>query len=261
MSQELKKAFIALSITSLIVFNILLLVKMLNINTDKKNAQNNVDTLVSENESLKNQIEEFKNGAKNRLSEIKLNFEKKDYQTVISLADELHKKFTGTSEDLEGQKIKEEASKRIVEEEQALEVIEANAKAEADKSAQEKARSIIRVTKLKVGKPNSAGGVDLFIGFTNNSDKIIKYIYFKATPYNAVGDSVKCDIKRESTTGVKDTGPYQKGEGILGDNSGYWQCVWYNYSIETVQLNEIKIEYMDGTSVTLTDEDLEYVQY
>lgn len=260
MSQELKKAFVVLSVISLIVLNILLLVKMLSINADKENIQTSIDTLVNENESLKNQIEEFKNGSQNRLSEIRLIFEKKDYQKVISLADELHEKFTGSSEDLEGQKIKEEASKRMAEEEQVLEAIEANAKAEAEKSLQEKAREIIRITKIKGSKPNSAGGVDLFVAFENNSDKVIKYITFKVTPYNAVGDPVNCEIRRKSTFGAKSTGPYAKGEGLKGDDR-YWENAWYSYQIETLQLDKIEIEYMDGTSVILIDKDLEYVQY
>ncbi|WP_029504006.1 hypothetical protein [Lachnoclostridium phytofermentans] len=249
-----------------------ILIKYNKANVDVADLQSKISILNDANISLRGKISDHENGAENRLYMIRLAAERMDFNSVLSIADELHEKFPGSPEDLEGQelknavnavlaeeaKAKEEAEKLAREEAEKAENI---AREEAEKSAQEKAREIIRVTKLKVGKPNSAGGVDLFIGFTNNSDKIIKYIYFKATPYNAVGDSVKCDIKRESTTGVKDTGPYQKGEGILGDNSGYWQCVWYNYSIETVQLNEIKIEYMDGTSVTLTDKDLEYVQY
>nr|WP_295683837.1 hypothetical protein [uncultured Lachnoclostridium sp.] len=154
---------------------------------------------------------------------IRLAAERLDFDSVLSTADKLHEKFPGSPEDLEGQELKSAVNAVLTEEaktkeeaekvaREGAEKAEKIAREEAEKSAQEKAREIIRITKFKTGKTNSAGGVDLFIGFKNNSDKIIKYIYFKATPYNTIGDSVKCDIRRESTIGVKDTGPFQKGE-------------------------------------------------
>ena len=119
--------------------------------------------------------------------------------------------------------------------------------------------NIIRVTKLQVSRPNSAGGVSLYIGFKNMSDKIIKYITFEVVPYNAVGDIVYCDIRDYANFRGQATGPYAKGEGLAGNNSGYWDCGWYNYSITDVELGSIYIQYMDGTSIVLSEDELDYV--
>jgi len=37
--------------------------------------------------------------------------------------------------------------------------------------------------------------------------------------------------------------------------------VWYNNTIVRAELQEINIEYMDGTTATLKGDDLKYVQY
>ena len=120
-------------------------------------------------------------------------------------------------------------------------------------------KNIIRVTKLRASSPNSAGGVSLYIGFKNMSDKVIKYITFEVVPYNAVGDIVYCDIRDYANFRGQATGPYAKGEGLAGNNSGYWDCAWYNYSITDVELKSIDIEYMDGTRESLSGNELNYV--
>lgn len=120
-------------------------------------------------------------------------------------------------------------------------------------------RNIIRVTKLQVSSPNSAGGVSLYIGFRNMSDRVIKYITFEVVPYNAVGDIAYCEIRHYSNFRGRDTGPYEKGEGLLGNNSGYWDCAWYNYDITDVKLISIDIEYMDGTRESLSGDDIDCV--
>ncbi len=117
------------------------------------------------------------------------------------------------------------------------------------------------MTKISKSKPNSAGGVDVFIGYKNMSDKIIKYAVFTITPYNSVGDKTYCDIRREATVRLNDMGPYKKGEGLAGNYNWYWENTWYNWEISKIELDKIEIEYMDGTRITLTDEDLKYVQY
>lgn len=126
---------------------------------------------------------------------------------------------------------------------------------------EKRVKNIVRVTKLQVSKPNSAGGVSLYVGFKNMSDKVIKYITFEVVPYNAVGDIVYCDIRDYANFRGRDTGPYAKGEGLAGNNSGYWDCAWYNYSITDVELKSIDIEYMDSTSVSLSGNELNYVIY
>lgn len=126
---------------------------------------------------------------------------------------------------------------------------------------EKRVKNIVRVTKLQVSKPNSVGGVSVYIGFKNMSDKVIKYITFEVVPYNAVGDIMRCEIRDYANFGCQATGPYATGEGIAGNNSAYWDCAWYNSTIASIQLRGIDIEYMDGTSVSLSGNELNYVIY
>ena len=124
---------------------------------------------------------------------------------------------------------------------------------------QDKVENIIRVTKLQVSRPNSAGGVDVFFGFRNMSEKVIKYITFEAVPYNAVGDIVYCEIRNYANFRGRATGPYEKGEGLAGNYNWYWENAWYNSTITDVELKSIDIEYMDGTKESLSGNELNYV--
>ena len=91
------------------------------------------------------------------------------------------------------------------------------------------------------------------------SDKTIKYVDFVAVPINAVGDVVSCEIRRSSTFYGQETGPYKKGQG----NSGayLWENAWYNPSITSAQIRGIEVTYMDGSSVTLKQDEIQYVRY
>ncbi len=102
----------------------------------------------------------------------------------------------------------------------------------------------IVITSIYPSRPNSAGGVDVHITFINKSDKTIKYVTFGVAPYNAVGDRVSSEIGDRSFARLETTGPYKPGHG---SSSGYWGCIWYNYSIRRIKLNNVEIEYMDGT--------------
>ena len=54
---------------------------------------------------------------------------------------------------------------------------------------------------------NSVGGVSPSIYFCNNSSKTIKYITWYMTPYNAVGDAVRCTVSNRSQVQGRTTGP------------------------------------------------------
>ena len=215
---------------------------------DYQNLQKENDSLRSEIESLKEAIDFYENGAGKQLAEASKAFENGEHEKVITITTQLHKDFPSSPEDKEAQEL-------LVKSQAAL---DAKA-AELALSAQERVREIIRVTSVRPSKPNSAGGVDLYVDWVNNSDKTIKYIVFVVEPYNAVGDIVKCDIRGESTFRGKETGPYDKGQG--SKKGTYWECPWYNYSITRVELNQIEIEYMDSTKATITGDDVIYAQY
>ena len=123
----------------------------------------------------------------------------------------------------------------------------------------EKARKLIRVTKVAVSAPDSAGGVMLYFNFINNSDKTIKYLHFGVTFYNAVNDIVLPNYDKQAINYCKETGPYKKGEGLSGTN-WYWGK-YYSFDIKTVKLVYLSIEYTDGTTVTFTKNQVDGVQY
>ena len=54
---------------------------------------------------------------------------------------------------------------------------------------------------------DTVGGVSAGINYCNNSQKTIKYITWYLTPYNAVGDTVRCTISGRSQVTGKTTGP------------------------------------------------------
>lgn len=123
----------------------------------------------------------------------------------------------------------------------------------------EDARKLIRVTKVAVSSPDSAGGVMLYFNFVNNSDKTIKYLHFGVTFYNAVNDVVLPNYDKQAINYCQETGPYKKGEGLSGTN-WYWGK-YYSFDIKTVKLVYLEIDYADGTTVTFTKDQVDGVQY
>jgi hypothetical protein len=115
--------------------------------------------------------------------------------------------------------------------------------------------SIIQITKASPETPNSVGGVDITIAGKNKSNKTIKYITFKVVPYNAVGDIVSCSIKDTKRFNGKITGPINSQETF----SGYWECAWYNYTIKSIVIEQIEIEYTDGSELIIRENQIPIV--
>lgn len=130
--------------------------------------------------------------------------------------------------------------------------VDAAAKAAENK---EKIQNTIKILHLATSRPNSAGGVDLEIVFKNvAADKTIKYCTFTAVPYNAVNDVVNCTIRRESKFNGKVTGPIAPGQTHGEDES--WSCAWYNNTIKRAELTGVRIEYTDGSIVSIGQNDI-----
>ncbi len=102
---------------------------------------------------------------------------------------------------------------------------------------------------------NSVGGWSVKWSFKNNTDKTIKYASFWFAPYNAVGDMVTCSIKGKGLDGVRYTGPLAPGGVHQG---AFWENAWYNYSISTVRLSHVYVEYMDGTEERINASDISF---
>ncbi len=115
-----------------------------------------------------------------------------------------------------------------------------------------KAASIISITEAALGSPNSVGGCDYSLYYTNKSKKTIKYLYWSGCVYNAVNDLVSCKIRNRYYFSGKDTGPVAHGE----NGGGCWECIIYNYSADRLKLDDIHITYMDGTSASIAGADI-----
>ena len=94
------------------------------------------------------------------------------------------------------------------------------------------------------------GGVEWNFRFTNNTDKVVKYISMKWNCYNAVGDLVYDEISGEYSHGVKYTGPLNPKEttDYLCNSTRF-----YSYSYNSAKLSFLQVEFMDGTIIQITD--------
>ncbi|MBD5135178.1 MAG: zinc ribbon domain-containing protein [Lachnospiraceae bacterium] len=151
-----------------------------------------------------------------------------------------------------------------------------------DKSvAIENAKNSIYVYGIDL-KMNSVGGVDTYITWKNVSTKEIKYIHFYVQYYNSVKDVLRNEIGGDTTTKLSSTGPFPYGKGnydyysCSGDSaesvyfsisSGfnndrengwagkYWEAPFYNTTTKYIKMSKVEIEYMNGSSYTISDLD------
>lgn len=114
-------------------------------------------------------------------------------------------------------------------------------------------KNSIEIIKYYTSSPNSVGGVDCNIIWKNLSEKTVKYVRFTVVPYNKVNDRVKgkYDYNGNGEKVVKVTGPV-KSKQIDGYGT-YWDCVWYNWTIDYMLITGIEIEYLDGSIISTSD--------
>ena len=151
------------------------------------------------------------------------------------------------------QKIKDSLSVAI---EKQIKVAEKDFASKFSAKTISNATNVIDDIKYYLSGPNSAGGCDFHFTAKNRSEKVIKYLHISVSFKNAVDDYVYDDIRDTKTMYAKDTGPYEKWNTI----GGVWECLIYNYSAHTPVIHNIRIEYMDKTSVTLTLDDIKNIQ-
>ena len=108
----------------------------------------------------------------------------------------------------------------------------------------------IEIKRVSVSDINSAGGVKLNIDWNYlDNENDIKYIEFNVVAYNAVGDIVPCNIRRETKRSISITGP------IEAKNYDYdWKNVFYNHTIYCVKIVRVAVTYMDGRNYTYVKE-------
>lgn len=117
-------------------------------------------------------------------------------------------------------------------------------------------KNSIQLKTYSLDYANSVGGRDMFIRFYNVSKKTIKYIRFECQYYNAVDDVVYCEIRNNRTFTGKVTGPIKYWEYY----SATWDCPIYNWSAKKMDIIGITIDYMDGTHLRISKEEMKLVK-
>ena len=148
--------------------------------------------------------------------------------------------------------VRQDLEKKLALVRQDLEKIE-----QADRVAEEKALQLmekgfpIAIYEHFPGTPNSADGVNVIIFWKNISPKDIKYVTFTVKPFNAVDDVVYCSISNKADSKLRVTGPVEARDMEKPDSS-VWDNVWYNNTIERIEIVQIDIIYMDNTEVSIS---------
>ena len=119
-------------------------------------------------------------------------------------------------------------------------------------TSSKKAASILTIQKSQLYSPNSVGGCDYRLRYTNMSAKTIKYLNWYGNVYNAVDDKVSCSVRKTYNFSGRCTGPI-KGHQI---DDGGWEAIIYNWSAKELRLTKITIIYMDGSSTTIAGTDI-----
>ncbi len=242
--------------------------KISNLENNIKELKENNNKINNEKNELEEKIDELENGASRLLSDINNAFEAKNYEKTIQIANDLHKKFNGSEEDIKAQSVANQAQAELDKIEAEKKAEEERKAAEAAKSKQDKLQEVLRIYSAEIYDIDSVGGCDVTIAWENKSEKTIKYITFTVGAINAVGDNITCDITDKMYCRLKRTGPFKQNEGDFEysdyNNKYYGACwgnVWYNYTAKTVEITKIEIEYMDGTEKNIEEEDIKYLIY
>ena len=93
---------------------------------------------------------------------------------------------------------------------------------------------------------NSVGGIEFSFSAKNSTGKEIKYVRFDVELRNAVGDLVKDEITRTTSESVEIVGPVKSGSEVKISD----KIIGYCETCARIDINDITIIYMDGTSET-----------
>ncbi len=87
------------------------------------------------------------------------------------------------------------------------------------------------------------------IEFYNPTNKTIKYIWFTITGINPVGDAVFNAYKGSSKFTLKGVGPIPSKTSSSYD----FKNAWFTDLVASVNINSVKVQYMDGSIKTITN--------
>lgn len=112
---------------------------------------------------------------------------------------------------------------------------------------------------LGKARVEGAKAMDVHIEFVNTSNKTVARIMFDVTPYNV--DKARVVSMRDGKSEVRLTemGPYKPGASSF---TQYWEKVWFDSSIDSVEITGVLIEYTDGTKERINSREIyDYVIY
>ena len=89
----------------------------------------------------------------------------------------------------------------------------------------------------------------LNVEFYNPTNKTIKYIWFTVTGLNPVGDAVFNAFKGSSKFALKGVGPIPSKTSSKFE----FKNAWFTDLVESVIINSVKVQYMDGSIKTITN--------
>ena len=167
--------------------------------------------------------------------------------------------FTQLSEPLKKtyEKIKEEQRENEKQRQEKIDIIKKEALSkgkllyEQRILAGQSARNPIIVDSYRI-KMDSAGGIEVFISFSNNSGRILKYVDFEVTPYNRVDDIARSTIDGASTKTIQVVDYIEPSKKY----DAHFAPVWYNNTISYIKINSIKVTFRDGGTAVIPQKDI-----
>lgn len=112
----------------------------------------------------------------------------------------------------------------------------------------------LSINNLMLSKPNTVGGHEVVLNFTNTSQKTIKYLNWTGVMRNAVNDIVEDETSKQTILRGKYTGPLKPGESTQDCYGTY-----YNWSAKTIEFISIQIIYMDNSSLSISKNQIKAV--
>jgi hypothetical protein len=92
-------------------------------------------------------------------------------------------------------------------------------------------------------------GVTAMFEVFNPTNKSIKYVTFYVSGINAVGDKVYNIRQQNNISEFRGIGPIKSNESA----SYEWEYAWFTDVVETLKINKVKIQYMDGSVKLVTN--------
>ena len=169
---------------------------------------------------------------------------KEDHDKKTKMSKEMYKEYGKF--DLDGDSSLNDIEIKKYSEYKADSIVNAAMNGSSNENVQTIFKDSIQVIKKYTSEPNSAGGVDLNIIWKNKSKRTVKYATFEVSAINAVNDEVFSEIGvYNSPKYVKVTGPVKPNQ--VNGYGTYWECLWYNFTIQKCKIRSVELEYMDGT--------------